>query len=577
MMDGALPQQSIDQQIAGASRRRFRAVLLSRRSARVVVFLIGLAALAGAFIYGGMAAQQRRAANQDLYAHTLEVMSVTRQVLSEAQDLEIGHRGFLLTGDREFLEPYLRANEEIDADLATLKDLVSDNPRQAALVGELSSLVGRLREKLRTSVGLGETGQLEAAADGFSTDSSKPVMDATRDIAEDLLAQEEVLLIERRTASRDGAVAAAWYLLGLAVLGLALIVFAIYSAYAAVSSSVRADMQAERAAAALRHAAGERRFRTMTEAMPQIVWAANSRGEFDFVNAKWRDFTGAQPTPETWVDHIHPDDRAGVAKDWRHSLATAETYQREVRMRGADGGYRWFLCRAVPLRNAAGEVEAWLGAGTDIHEARLNLEARELISHELSHRIKNIFSVIGSLVALSARSDPSQAAFAASLRSRIFALARAHEFVRPHSPESAARTGPRTFAAFIRELLSAYADENGARVAFAGEDFTFGDKSATALALFFHELGTNAAKYGALSTPAGQVAITATRSGDRMLIEWRERGGPPIAKPPEREGFGATLARLSIEGQLDGALARAWEPDGLVVTVRIPMSVLAQA
>jgi two-component sensor histidine kinase len=285
-------------------------------------------------------------------------------------------------------------------------------------------------------------------------------------------------------------------------------------------------------------------------------------------------FTGAPGTQEAWIDHIHADDRASVSEAWRRALESGQTYEREVRLRAADGSHRWFLSRALPVRNGAGEVELWLGTGTDIHEAKLNLEAREILSQELSHRIKNIFSVVGSLIALSAREDPAQAPFANALRNRIAALARAHEFVRPHSPASAARGGKRTFSAFITDLLAAYSQGDPRRIRFTGDDFTFGDKSATPLALFFHELGTNAAKYGALSVGGGRVTIASRRDGDNFVITWSETGGPKLAGEPTREGFGTSLARLSVEGQLGGSIAKTWAPDGLNVIVHIPAEAL---
>ncbi|MEP7210433.1 MAG: PAS domain-containing protein, partial [Alphaproteobacteria bacterium] len=305
-------------------------------------------------------------------------------------------------------------------------------------------------------------------------------------------------------------------------------------------------------------------------------WSSTATGKFEFVNARWQLFTGAPGTQENWIDHIHPDDRPGVSEAWRKSIASGETYEREVRLRAADDSYRWFLCRAVPVRDAAGLIEHWLGTGTDIHEARLNLEAREILSQELSHRIKNIFSVVGSLIALSARETPEQAAFAAALRSRIAALARAHEFVRPHSPDSAERGGLRTFTGFVGDLLAAYAEGDPGRIRFSGEDFTFGDKSATPLALFFHELGTNAAKYGALSVIGGNVEIASHQEGDNWVVVWTERGGPQLDAKPEREGFGTRLAQLSVEGQLGGSIIKDWRVGGLRVTIHLPASVMEQ-
>jgi two-component sensor histidine kinase len=129
----------------------------------------------------------------------------------------------------------------------------------------------------------------------------------------------------------------------------------------------------------------------------------------------------------------------------------------------------------------------------------------------------------------------------------------------------------------MAELLAAYGEDSSGRIRFSGEDFSFGDKSATPLALFFHELGTNAAKYGALSTADGCISIATRRDGDSWVICWTEEGGPRLSGEPDREGFGTRLAQLSIEGQLGGSIAKEWKPEGLSVTVHLPMHVMAQA
>jgi PAS domain S-box-containing protein len=559
-----------------ARARAFSIAIFSRRGMSTLFLIMGFLVIGAALVSGSLSAQKRRAASQDLYSHALEVMALGRETLSSLQDLEIGQRGYLLGRDPAFLEPYLRADRQIDGQLLELRELMSTTSERAAPLDQLASLVSGLRLNLAQGVQQAEAGNIDEAIEAYRSQSGKRIMDDIRSTMASIMTQEERALVERRIESRASGRTLAYYLLGLLAVGVGFVIFAISSAFSALTSGARADMESERAAAATRLAESERRFRTMTEAMPQIVWASTREGKFFFVNARWQDYTGSTGTQENWISHIHPDDREGVGIAWRHSIATGETYEREVRLRAADGVYRWYLCRAVPIRDEAGGIESWLGAGTDIHEAKLILEQRELLSQELSHRIKNIFSVVGSLVSLSARSDPSQVAFANTLRNRISALGRAHEFVRPHSPASAAIGGQRTFSAFVNELLGAYVDGEEPRVRFTGEDFTFGDKSATPLALVFHELGTNAAKYGALSTDRGHVEINAHIEGDTIIVAWLERGGPTVSGSPTREGFGTALARLSVEGQLDGSIDKQWAPEGLRVIVRIPSQVLAQ-
>jgi two-component sensor histidine kinase len=115
--------------------------------------------------------------------------------------------------------------------------------------------------------------------------------------------------------------------------------------------------------------------------------------------------------------------------------------------------------------------------------------------------------------------------------------------------------------------------EGQGRVVFEGEDVSIDDAAATPLALLFHELATNAAKYGALSRSDGKLIISTGTDGSNVTMRWREQGGPtPVAG--QASGFGSRLITLSVEGQLRGKLEKRWEPDGLVVDVTVPADAL---
>jgi len=339
--------------------------------------------------------------------------------------------------------------------------------------------------------------------------------------------------------------------------------------------------------AALRES--DARFRTIADTMPQIVWCTLPNGHHDYFNRRWYEVTSlpqAESEGDGWAAAVHPDDRPISRERWRHSLVTGDPYEVEYRLRVADGTWRWFLGRALPVRDARGRITRWFGTCTDIQDIRRAAEEREVLSHELSHRIKNIFAVIASLTSLSARGHPEAASFAEELRGRINALARAHEFARPHSDSSRPALGRTTLFAFLRDLLSPYAispgdplSGEGSRITVDGTDQTFDDTAATPLALLFHELATNAAKYGSLSVPGGSVSIRLeTEAGpdgrEVIILHWREAGGPTLEGPPEREGFGSRLATLSVEGQLGGKVLRRWLPGGLELEARLPAAAL---
>ncbi len=321
------------------------------------------------------------------------------------------------------------------------------------------------------------------------------------------------------------------------------------------------------------------RFRVLADSMPQMVWSTRPDGYHDYYNARWYDFTGmpeGSTDGDEWNGMFHPEDRERAWTTWRHSLNTGDPYQLEYRLRRADGAYRWTLGRALPIRDDAGVITRWFGTCTDIHEQKEASEEREIIAQELSHRIKNIFAVISGLISFAARMNPGFSPIADDLRSRVTALGRAHDFVRPHSTQSRPALAQTSLHGLLDELFRPYQPIEGNRVAIAGADVEIDDRSATPLALLFHELATNATKYGALSNDLGRIDLDCTVDGDQVVMNWAERDGPAVIAPPASNGFGSQLIEMSVVRQLGGGIDRSWDPAGLHVTVRIPKSAFSR-
>lgn len=313
-------------------------------------------------------------------------------------------------------------------------------------------------------------------------------------------------------------------------------------------------------------------FRILTDAMPQMVWSTLPDGFHDYYNARWYEFTGVPPGStdgEAWNGMFHPDDQAFAWEVWRRSLETGMPYEITYRLRHHSGEYRWTLGRALPLRNENGEIVRWIGTCTDIHEGKMIAEENEILSRELSHRIKNIFAVINGLIGMSARQSPELRPLAAELQDRIAALGRAHEFARPHSEHSRPTAIASTLTGLLTEILGAYPALGDGRLTIIGDDPEIDDRSATPIALVFHELATNSAKYGALSSVEGRVTIAITETGDDVAIVWTESDGPPITTPPAETGFGTRLVHLAVTQQLAGRIVRNWAPSGLQVDMRV--------
>lgn len=319
----------------------------------------------------------------------------------------------------------------------------------------------------------------------------------------------------------------------------------------------------------------EAQFRDLTNAMPQMVWSASESGYCDYFNARWYAFTGLtqdRSHGELWLQAVHPDDREDALDAWRRSIAARQIFDREFRLRRADGTYLWALARAVPVRDSQGEISRWFGTCTDIDGQRQLLAEREVISQELSHRIKNIFAVISGLIGLAARDRPAFADTAQMLRDRVLALGRAHDFVRPQALPGDAHFRLTGLHGLLTQLVAPYESRPGERVKIAGVDPAIDDRSATPLALLVHELATNAAKYGALSVAGGRVDIAISENEEQQVcIRWVEHGGPRVVdvNPP---GFGSRLLDLSLRKQLGGDFIQRWEDGKLDMTILIPRS-----
>jgi len=320
--------------------------------------------------------------------------------------------------------------------------------------------------------------------------------------------------------------------------------------------------------------ASARRFAMLADNIPDIAWSCDADGRFDFFNARWSDYTGVDGPREAeqWRPLLHPDDAEAAFAKWEQAFTSGEAFATEFRLRHAAGCWRWVLSRALPQRDDGGTVVRWFGTITEIDELRRLSEQRDLLARELSHRIKNIFAVIGGLISLRARQVTDAGELAEELGDTIRALGRANDYVRPLD----GRKG-RQMVGLLEELMAPYRSAGEGRVVIEGADCPIGARAATPLALVFHELATNAAKYGALSNDAGTIALAIALDDASGLcrIHWRERGGPAVTPGDRPQGFGSRLVTMSVEGQLAGTIERRWHADGLEVELAIPIASLA--
>ncbi|WP_071923661.1 PAS domain S-box protein [Chelatococcus daeguensis] len=263
-----------------------------------------------------------------------------------------------------------------------------------------------------------------------------------------------------------------------------------------------------------------------------------------------------------------PDDRPDEEPSILERIRRGERVDHyETVRRCKDGRLVDVSLTVSPIHDGAGRIIGASKIARNITDRRQAEEQQALLLREMNHRIKNLFALAIGIVSLSGRAAGAETVTDA-IRERLAALARAHEL----TLHAAAGDGMRstTLRALIEAILEPYREASApGRLALDGTDLPIGGPALTGIALLMHEFATNAAKYGALSSPTGRVTIRWALDGDRVTILWREHGGPPIQHPPAEEGFGSSLARSTVR-QLGGALAREWSREGLVMRLSIP-------
>ncbi len=451
----------------------------------------------------------------------------------------------------------------------------------------------------------------------------------------------------------------------------------------------------QEAHAALRDS--EARFRAMADNIPQLAWMARPDGWLFWYNQRWYDYTGTtleQMQGWGWRQVHHPDHLARVTLHFRARVQAGEPWEDTFPLRGRNGEWRWYLSRALPIRDRAGRVTLWFGTNTDItdqreaeaalaaSEERLRLaidstglatldadldngiavatpnlftarglpvppdgrtslaalratvhpedrdrimveasraeregglchtvhriiradtgeirwveviakvrfepdgrrrwisvqidvtdrvaaeDQRLLLAREVDHRAKNVLAVVQALLALTPTGSEDARRFAEAVGSRVAAMARAHALLaRERWVGAELRT-------LVEEELAPYAANRTQAVRLEGPVLRLAASLAQPLSLVLHELATNAAKYGALSLPEGKVSVSWSCTDGTLRLLWRESGGPPLAGPPQRMGFGSRLVERTLRHQLRGRATFTWLAEGLECALSLPL------
>ncbi|MCQ8781581.1 sensor histidine kinase [Mangrovibrevibacter kandeliae] len=223
-----------------------------------------------------------------------------------------------------------------------------------------------------------------------------------------------------------------------------------------------------------------------------------------------------------------------------------------------------------PVRDRNGAILGASKIARDITEQKRAVARQEILLREMNHRVSNLFSLMGGLVTLSAKSAISVTDLAEDLRSRIHALSRAHKLTTPDVSGLTGVDRPTDVATLLKAIIEPYVKNECSHRIISLSDTDIAGKALMSMALLLNELATNSVKYGALSGSGGNLTVELQSTGESLLMLWLESKVPSPPKHVEREGFGSVL-QLATVSDLGGHLERRFTADGVIIKLEVPL------
>ena len=251
----------------------------------------------------------------------------------------------------------------------------------------------------------------------------------------------------------------------------------------------------------------------------------------------------------------HPDDAPRVVQGYEQAMARGDdVYESEYRIiRPSDGQVRWIFGRGRLVRGRDGKPVRYSGVDIDVTERKQSEEHVRRLMQELGHRANNLLAVVQAMAQHIADSGDGRD-FVQRFTQRLSALAASNNLLVSGKWQGV------ELAKLVASQLAPFGPAG--RVDASGPPLRLKPQAAQAIGMALHELATNAAKYGALSTASGTVTVDWRLEQDRFIIDWRERGGPAVA-PPRRTGFGHTVMAQMSEQTLTGEVSLDFAPQGV--------------
>lgn len=318
----------------------------------------------------------------------------------------------------------------------------------------------------------------------------------------------------------------------------------------------------------------EEQFRGLANSLPQLAWMARPDGWIYWYNQRWYDYTGTtldEVQGWGWRKVHDPEHVDRVVASIQHAWATGEPWEDTFPLRGADGRYRWFLSRAVPVTDAEGAVRRWFGTNTDITKQRETAELQRTLLQEVSHRVKNSLALVSSVLNLQSRTlEGAARQNLEDAASRVHAVARVHDQL-----WRAAGTNDIDLGSFLHDLCTAIGSTAPRHTTVCGADPAIVSADmAVPIGLFINELMTNAYKYAYPEGAEGEVRLSGALEPDgcyRLEVSDLGRGLPSgFDLAQARDSLGMRVI-TSLATQLGGQLTARSANPGARFTLVFPL------
>lgn len=351
-------------------------------------------------------------ANEQAVGRSREVSRSLRVLLGSVVDAESAQRGYQITGETEYLVPFQNAEKEILELQRRLFKAIEGDEFHLNRFEMLKSLINAKFTELSESVRIRKSVDRERAREFIQAGHGKDLMDRIRTLADQMERHEEENLRENSRVAKERYQSASFT----AVLGGSLTVVMVAMAFFLVRKELNRREQAERT---LRES--EQRFRTLTEAIPQLVWNCDSAGRITYVNRQWAAYTdmdvGNMPT--LWWNQIaHPEDIQAIDIAWKQArFLHPEPFEVEMRLRNVhDGSYCWYQCSVVPLLRADGKVDQWIGALSSIDEQKRHSDILESLVRLRTQELESANELLQAEIGERSRAEEKANAISVELR-----------------------------------------------------------------------------------------------------------------------------------------------------------------